>query len=174
MAWLLDAGVLLRAADAGRLSELVQVATARSLVLAEEVYDEVARPRSRRPRVIAAAKAAKELIDESAVVVRSIPLASPASSVFQALRAGRSTANDAGECASVALALHDRDYIFVTGEKGAAVLGVHQLGERVMTIPWFLRALVDGGALDKQVARDIQAEDRMAAPVWWEDWAGVP
>ncbi|MFT5458984.1 MAG: hypothetical protein ACI9K2_005494, partial [Myxococcota bacterium] len=51
MTWLLDACILIRAEDAGRLSELLDVAATFRIALAEEVWFEVADPVSTRPWV---------------------------------------------------------------------------------------------------------------------------
>ncbi|MFT4626107.1 MAG: hypothetical protein ACI8PZ_004779 [Myxococcota bacterium] len=170
MTWLLDACILIRAEDAGRLSELLDVAATFRIALAEEVWFEVADPVSRRPRVLAAARRARATLDASNIHVESIPLGGPEAALYAALRQGRTSPNDAGECASVALASCREHHVFVTAEKGAVVLGVHELGERVMTLPWFLRRLVEAHALSAAAASEIRERDRMSAPAWWADW----
>src|SRR5690606_32628106 len=124
--WLLDACVLVRAEDAGRLDELLSAAARVPCAMVREVYEEVTQPRSRRPEVAVRASASKKKIDASSVEVRDVPVLSPAGRRYASFRRGRATANDAGEAASVALGATEHGFVFVTAEKGAAWLGVRE------------------------------------------------
>jgi hypothetical protein len=138
--------------------------------MVREVYEEVTQPRSRRPEVAVRASASKKKIDASSVEVRDVPVLSPAGRRYAAFRSGRATANDAGEAASVALAATEHGFVFVTAEKGAAWLGVREAYPRSTVLHWFLRALVEHGAMLATVAGDIANAERTPAPAWWQAW----
>jgi hypothetical protein len=169
--WLLDACVLLRAEDAGRLSELLAAASLVRCAVVREVYDEVTAPETRKQKVLERARKAKAEIDKSSIEVRNIPLLSDAATRMAAFRDGRTTANDAGEAASVALASTDTELVFVTAEKGAVWLGIREAYPHTTVLPWFLRALVEGGAMPWTVADEIVKADSTPLPSWWAEWS---
>lgn len=168
--WLLDAGVFIRAEHAGRLVDLLHAAETVPVAVVREVYDEVTAPQTRKAAILARAVATKRNLDTSKVVVREIPLVSKAANRFAAFRSGRATANDAGEAASVALAVSDDELVFVTVEKGAAWLGLREIHPRVTVLAWFLRSLVESGAMSMSVATDIASSDPTPLPFWWPEW----
>jgi hypothetical protein len=167
---LLDACVLLRAQDAERLPELIAAGAQARMAVAREVYREVTSPATLKPAVRARAQAARTLIDASPLEVIDLPLGSPEARLYAALRAGRSTPNDAGEAASVALAATSAKLVFVTSDKAALWLGVREAHPRVTVLPWFLRALVEAGAMGLPSAADIAKADAVGVPVWWAAW----
>lgn len=167
---MLDACVLLRAEDAGRLVDLLSAAEHMPCAVVREVYDEITQPRTSKAAVVARARKAKRNIDASRLLVKDIPVLSSAARAYAAFRNGRATANDAGEAASVALAASDNDFVFVTAEKGAMWLGVREAYPRCTVLPWFLRALVEGGAMPASIAAEIAAADRSPLPAWWPEW----
>lgn len=96
-----------------------------------------------------------------------LPLLTPAAARYAELRRGRTTANDAGEAASVALAAFDEGLVFVTTDRDAAWLGLREVGGRVCGLAWFLRSLVEAGALALPAATAVLEKDRAPAPSWW-------
>ena len=171
MTWLVDACVLLCAEKAGVLPELLAASQHQPLAVVREVYREVAEPLSVKADVLVRARRTKSILDASNCHVVSIVLGSRASEVYAHLRARRTSANDAGECASVAYAAEIESVWFVTGEQAAAWAALRQLGGRVFAMPQFLRMLVDQNALDIDVALQIIAVDRFQPPpIWWPDW----
>lgn len=140
------------------------------MALARRVYEEVTSPPEARNEARRRARRARELLESSPLGVLDIPLLSPAAARFAAFRQGRSTDNDAGEAESVALAAFDADLVFVTNDRRAAWLACRELGQRVTTMPWFLRRLVEQGALAVPEADAIAQTDPKLVPHWWSDW----
>jgi hypothetical protein len=174
--YLLDTGIVVGFQKAGHLDALVQAASRVSLAIVEEVYDEIVTD-AMMTKHRAAATEAKELIGTSRMVVRSLKLASVEAATHAAIRAGKTSATaDIGESASIALAAHDGDVIFVTNDAAASLLALQELRGRTMSFHPFLAMLVDSAAMaaDKcaTIAADIQkARDwRVKEPAWWVEW----
>jgi hypothetical protein len=145
------------------------------LALVEEVYDEVTEPRNGRHA--AAAQDAKRLIDASKLGVCRITLGSPAAATHSLLRAGKKSATaDLGESASIAFAVHNAGFSFVTNDAAASLRGLQELRGRTLSFHPFLALLVESGALlrhrSETIAIAIQrlADWRAIEPVWWQDW----
>jgi hypothetical protein len=58
-------------------------------------------------------------------------------------------------------------------DKGGMWLALRELwapGERVISLPVFLRRLVDGHALAGEAADDVMRRSNHLLPTWWADW----
>jgi hypothetical protein len=168
--YLLDAMVIIYFKATGQLSALVRAAETASLVVAQEVYDEVV-TRNTTDGVLV-----KQQLAASRVEVRPLPLSNK--HVLASLRSGRGpgaagNTADLGEDVSIVLALTDKDLVFVTSDKKAAFYALGELREargRVMTLHVFLHALVEQGALQPEVAKKVASKVH-SAPSWWASWA---
>ena len=63
--------------------------------------------------------------------------------------------------------------MFVGMDKGSMWLALRELwtpGERLLSLPVFLRRLVEGRALQGQVADDVMRCSNQIFPTWWADW----
>lgn len=167
--WILDANVFIRAGDDNCFVEVVQAAAAVSAVVPVAVRNEVGGIGSRKSRPEFRAQAAA--IDESGIEVIDIELDTPAAKLFAHLRSMSTGSGNEGECMCIALAAESQQ-LFVTGEAKAAFLGVGELEGRVRSIPSFLAALVEAGALDRAVACSIVAGSVASQkPSWWDRWS---
>lgn len=140
------------------------------MAIVQEVYDEVADPMLASPAALTKASVMKSALAASKVHVRPLLLGSSEGALYGLLRQGRTTANDAGEIASVALASEHSALCFVTADKGAAWLAWRELGTRSRSMSWFLRSLVESGALPISAASAIQGSDKVPPPAWWAGW----
>ena len=170
MTWVLDACVLVRAQEADAIGDLLGVAARAPVVLVEDVYAELTDPQSTKAEVRRRAAEAKRAIDASRCAVVPIPLEGPVAEVVAYLRGQRTTANDAGECASIALVSLTPDHWFVTSDRAATFVATREVDGRTVSLPWFLRKCVEGGILEKPVAAAIAATERTRPPAWWADW----
>lgn len=167
--WIIDTCAIVRAQDAGHLEAFLDAAQGLGATLAEEVALEVSgRPgKVAKPEQVVAARAVKA----RTIPTLDIPMGSPAAQTYARLRAGRTGTTDAGECQSIALALHRPDALFVTAEQRAGWLALVELEDRARAFPSLLRAMVGGGHLDRAIAEEIQeaAEQRSGVrrPTWW-------
>ncbi|WP_437835482.1 hypothetical protein [Sorangium sp. So ce1153] len=173
-AYVLDTGVLIALQRAGHLSILVDVSERVPLVVLEEVRDELIVDAG--PRHARAAEQARITLEGSQIRVEAIAIADPAAARLQALRAGKTSASDLGEAASIAWAGSRPEASFVTRDGQAALQGLEELRGRAMGFFQFLAELVDLGVLDVSVAAQA-AEDTVKAsgvtaraPLWWSDW----
>jgi hypothetical protein len=173
--YLVDTGVVLGFQKAGHLDALADAGHGISLVLVEEVYDEVTDPRNDKHAV--AARDAKRLIDASKVRVCSISLGSPAAATHSSIRAGKKSATaDLGESASIAFAVHNAGFTFVTNDAAASLRGLQGLRGRTLSFHPFLALLVESGALLRHRSEAIAiairklSDWRAIQPVWWDDW----
>ncbi|WP_437944908.1 hypothetical protein WME98_28435 [Sorangium sp. So ce296] len=171
---MLDTGVLVALQRAGHLSILVDISERVTLVMLEEVRDELIV--DAKPKHAKAAEQARITLEGSRIRVEEIQIADPAAARLQALRAGKTSASDLGEAASIAWAMSRPEASFVTRDGQAALLGLEELRGRAMGFFQFLAELVDLGALDVSVAGQV-AEDTVKAsgvtarvPLWWPDW----
>jgi predicted nucleic acid-binding protein len=172
--YLLDTGIVFGFLKPGHLGVLVSASNVVPLAIVEEVYDEVTDPRNGKHAM--SAKQAKASIDASAIHVESIMLGSAAADTLTAIRSGRTSSSDVGEAASIALAVHDERYVFVTNDAAATKRALQELRGRTMTFHPFLRELVSRGALPSnqaaKLAVDIKSLKDWTAiePVWWATW----
>lgn len=170
-----DAGILIRVQRAGHLPALAAAAATAPMALAQEVYDELTKPRQGKHALLA--KQAKQILDGSQIQLRSVQLGSPAATSFTRLRGNKTNVvADRGECASVALAIHDPTLRFVTIDRSMTFTALNELPGRVLTLHRFLRELVEGTHLARQAARDIadtvrpQGGMHAPEPEWWAAW----
>ena len=169
MTWLLDANLLIRAEDAGRLQDLLATTARVPCAVAREVHDELCgrggRKRDARHAHI------EGMLAISKLEVIEVELGSPTAVIYEAVRSGRTTAGDAGECQSIAIAHGREDVWFVTGEPRAGWLALLELGGRVRALPSFLRHALEADVLARDVAEEIlaAAESRsgLRRPTWW-------
>lgn len=165
----LDACVLIRAQDAGCLDAVLNAAEASGARLAEDVFSELTtglRKKGPRPEQ----NAMKSALHARELPVDSIPVFGPAGTTYAALRSGRTTSSDAGECASIALTAHHASAVFVTAETRAGWLGVSELHGRTRALPSWLHHLVNDGHLDPSEARSVMDAAKgsgVRRPSWW-------
>ena len=173
--YVLDAGVVIALQRTGHLDALASIATRFTLLVIEEVYDEVADPFG--GKYAAEAAQAKAALDVHANVV-SIDPTSDAGRRLDALRARKkkSTKADLGEAASIAWAFENADAVFVTRDYLASFLALDELHGRVTTFFQFLREAVEAGGLEPAKARLIATAAsitdgvRAIPPLWWDAW----
>jgi len=53
---------------------------------------------------------------------------------------------------------------------GIALRELWASGERLISLPVFLRRMVDGRALAGEVADDVMQSSNQLLPTWWADW----
>ena len=166
MPFLLDACVVCRLQDTGQLGVLAGLSP--RPVVVEEVWDELASPPTQKPAVLALAHAITARIGD--FDVRPIPLGSPAAATFALLRARAKSPRDRGEDASIALASHDRDLHFVTGDVAASFRALAELPGRVLAFHQFLRCLHEQHDVPKAVLAAAGAVPSIPSPTWWAPW----
>ena len=59
--------------------------------------------------------------------------------------------------------------LFLPG-MGIALRELWASGERLISLPVFLRRMVDGRALAGEVADDVMQSSNQLLPTWWADW----
>jgi hypothetical protein len=77
-----------------------------------------------------------------------------------------------GERASIALAATNNDYVFAGMDKGGMWIALRELwapGERLISLPVFLRRLVERHALAGDAADDVMRCSNQLLPTWWAD-----
>ncbi len=143
------------------------------MAIVEEVRDELTRQgRDGAAKV-------QTWLAESPIGVRGISVGdSAATAVFRHLQADAvSVQRNRGERASIALAASDPSLVLVANDKGALWVALHELwqpGERVVTVPVFLRRLCDVGSLARPAATDLVNLHHLRRPTWWADWVSQP
>lgn len=173
--YLLDAGILIGLQKIGHLDALASIATKVTLVIVEEVYDELTEPRGGKHRTEAGL--AKVALDLHTTQVSIDPMGA-AGRRLDALRARKrkATAADLGEDASVAWAFDQKDCVLVTRDFAGAFLALDELRGRAMTFFHFIYDVVDAGALPIAKAREIGAATpvtpgvTLTPPLWWKEW----
>lgn len=128
--YVLDTGVLVALQRAGHLSALVDISERVTLVVLEEVRDELIE--GAKPKHAKAAEQARITLEGSQIRVEVIDITEPAAARLAALRAGKTSDSDLGEAASIAWAASRPDAMFVTRDGQAALLGLEELRGRVM------------------------------------------
>ena len=152
--YLLDTGIVLGFQKGGHLEALITAAAVVSIVLVEEVYDELTEPRNGRHEEAAAR--AKTALDASRITVRSIRTGSDAAATFAALRTGKKSATaDLGETGCIALAAHDPSLTFITNDAAASLRSLQELRGRTMSFHPFVAAVVESGALSPAAAASV-------------------
>lgn len=160
MRYLLDANVVLGFLRTGHATALVQLAKPLALGVLEEVRDEIELSKAKLP---------KTWWNTSGIVIHEIKLGSQAHATYAAL--APPTIRGRGERASIALAVHDNTFIFVTNDGGAARLALRELrGARVESLASFLFAARDRLGLSWNVVDAVYAEGNTTQPSWWATW----
>lgn len=177
--YLLDAGVVVLFQRAGELDQLVHASRLLPMAIVKEVYQELTEPQPAKPATMARARVTRKLLDGSAIRRLELRVDSPGIAKFVELRGGRKTAHDRGEAASIALASEDPELVFVTADREGALLALDELdgaaGPRVERLAWFVRRLVEAGAVTPPCTRTLEPYLRGAGslPSWWLEWASA-
>jgi hypothetical protein len=172
--FVLDTGVVIAFQRAGELNLLAHMGSNLSLVMVEEVRDELLGVPSKRAHF--ARELQGELIDPGRLRVESMLADDPATEVLRLLRRGRMTATDLGEDASIAWASTRPEAWMVLRDRRAAMLALEELRGRTLGLFGFLAAAADSGAADRDrvKAAGSAMTDTPAlavrAPTWWADF----
>lgn len=143
MTCLLDTQVVSYFLQARRENELAGAAAAVHCAIVDEVRGELAGDRTRGTLF-------ERWLPQSHLQVIGIELGSPADLLLTRLRAGLPAEDGRGERASIALAATNTDFVFAGMDKGAMWIALRELwapGERLISLPVFLRRLVEGARL---------------------------
>jgi hypothetical protein len=166
MAYLLDTQVVSYFLQARRENELAAAAAVVPCAIVDEVRAELADDRTRGSLFA-------RWLPESHLQVVGIPLGSAADLLLARLRSGVPADTGRGERASIALAATDSELVFAGMDKGGMWIALRELwapGERLISLPVFLRRLLDAGALDGSAADDVMRRSNQVLPTWWADW----
>lgn len=165
----IDRCVFCRAQEAGRLDAFLDAVVADDAAFAKEVELELCGRPGKDPKP--EQKAAAEALRARGLKGKPILLNDPAATTYQALRAGRKGTSDAGECASIAIAMHEQGASFSTAEVRAGWLAASELDGRVRPMPNYLRDLVLNEHLARADARAIMQTAshtaKVRVPTWW-------
>ena len=165
MPYLLDSQVVSYFLQARREADLAAAAEAIPCAIAEIVRDELSEDPTRGSLF-------QRWLPTSRLEVIEIALGSPAEALWNRLQLGV-TQRGRGERASIAIAATNSDYVFAGMDKGGMWLALRELwapGERLISLPVFLRRLVDGGGLAGEAADDVMRRSNQLFPTWWADW----
>jgi hypothetical protein len=185
---LLDACTVSYFFQSGQKELLRHAAGVMQLHLVKQVVEELEKEKTWGPGF---KKLFEDLSDGGLCEIHSLMLGSEEARLFNALRKDRTSTKDLGERASIALAAHRPDLVFVTEDFGAVRLAlVHLPGfpSRVTRTAGWLRALAergvkfDRGALARWAActwARPRKNEEPAVPYWWNSWVdaqaeGVP
>jgi len=166
MAYLLDTQVVSYFLQARREAELAAATAVVACTIVGEVRDELGADSTRGALF-------ERWLPQSHLEVVEIPLGSPADLLLMRLRAGIPADHGRGERASIALAATNSELVFAGMDKGGMWIALRELwapGERLISLPVFLRRLVDGGALGGGAADDVMRRSNQVLPTWWADW----
>lgn len=168
MTYLLDTMVVSYFLQVSREHDLSAAASRCAMALAEDVYRELERDKTRGGRAFTRWFAA------SNIEVRSIAVGSPAYTTLEQLVRPDGASKDRGERASIALAASDVSLTFVTHDKNGMWIALRELwapGERILGVPVFLRRLFEAHALgDPALVDEIVPLTNAPRPTWWASW----
>lgn len=159
MPYLLDTQVVSYFLQARREAALAEAAEITPCVIAEIVRDELSEDATRGALF-------DRWLPTSHLGVISIAVGSPAEALWKRLQP-RVTQRGRGERASIALAATHGDHVFTGMDKGGMWLALRELwgpGERLISLPVFLRRLVDGNALAGDAADDVMRRSNQHLP----------
>ncbi len=165
MPYLLDAQVISYFLQARREAVFATAAATVACAIAEVVRDELAQDPTRGALF-------GRWLPTSHLEVIPIAIGSPAEALWNRLQLGV-TQGGRGERASIALAATNSDYVFAGMDKGGMWIALRELwapGERLISLPVFLRRLVDARALEGEAADDVLRRSNQIVPTWWADW----
>ena len=165
MPYLLDTQLVSYFLQARREADLAAAAALVPCAIAEIVRDELAADPTRGSLF-------ERWLPISHLAVIPIALGSPAEVLWSRLQLGVARGGR-GERASIALAAMNHEYVFAGMDKGSMWIALRELwapGERLISLPVFLRRLVDGGALAGEAADDVMQRSNQLLPTWWADW----
>jgi len=167
----LDTGVVVAFQRTGRLALLAEIGQRESLVIVEEVRDELL---TVPPKHASRAKDIQTtLLDTERVRVEAIMATDPAAAVLSELRATRSASADKGEAASIAWASGRPAARLILRDRKAAMIALEELRGRVLGVFGFLMRMVDAKIIDQAVAKAAglamvdEPEVKERAPTWW-------
>ena len=169
MPYLLDTQVVSYFLQARREVELAAAASMVPCVIAEIVRDELLEDPTRGALF-------GRWLPTSALEVSAIEVGSPAEALWLRLQQLVITQRGRGERASIALAATNHDYVFAGMDKGSMWIALRELwppGERLISLPVFLRRLVDAHALAGETADDVMRRSNQIVPTWWADWRSM-
>jgi len=109
----------------------------------------------------------------SNIAVIEIALGTSADMVLSSLQSGIVAKGGRGERASIAVAAANPELVFAGMDKGGMWIALRELwspGERIISLPVFLRRLVDAGALGGDTADDVMKRSNQVFPTWWANW----
>lgn len=167
MIYLLDTNIVLYFSQTGHENEFARAAQRCSMALVEEVRRELGKDSEQQ-------RAFRNWLSTSSIDVRSIEVGSDAPVTLAQSRVIPNLG--LGERASIALAAFDETLTFVTHDKKAILFALRELwmpGERVLSLPVFLRRLFDQGhlvnptVLDEIISIALTPAQR---PTWWAPW----
>lgn len=164
--FLLDTQVVSFFFQARRHQELAEAAARVPCAIVDEVRLERTRDPTRGGLF-------KRWLPTSHLDVLAIELGSPADAWLLRLQVGVTSSGGKGERASIALCATREDLVFTCMDKNAMWLALRELhlpGERLISLPVFLRRLVDAEAIIGEVAEDVLRHSRQAIPTWWANW----
>jgi predicted nucleic acid-binding protein len=167
----LDTGVVVAFQRTGRLGLLAEIGARESLVIVEEVRDELLNVPPKHAR--RATDIQMALLDSERVRVESIMATEPAADVLSELRAGRSASADKGEAASIAWASARPETRLILRDKKAAMIALEELRGRVLGIFSFLMEMVVAKVVDPAAAKAAglamvdEPDIKERAPTWW-------
>jgi predicted nucleic acid-binding protein len=188
MPFLLDSNIVIAFQFAGALDILMKAAVAVPMVLSEIVLGELTDiSRSGNPAAKAHMAAVGRTLPGAFRIIR--PDAGSAIARTYVLLRGRrgdkkqALQRNSGEDESLAIALHEPDLIYVCHDGEALRAAANELGtDRIMSFHFFLRRLVEAGALPAatadRIARDLEVlkgadttrDKAYAVPLWWPPW----
>ncbi|HWO27032.1 MAG TPA: hypothetical protein VNO30_50225 [Kofleriaceae bacterium] len=165
MPYLLDSQVVSYFLQARREAALAAAAERVPCAIAEIVRDELAEDPTRGALFV-------RWLAASHLAVIALEIGSPAEALWSRLQP-RVTPKGRGERACIALAATSSDYVFAGMDKGGMWIALRELwapGERLISLPVFLRRLVDERALAGDAADDVMRSSSQVLPTWWADW----
>jgi hypothetical protein len=170
MTFLLDTQVVSFFLQARRHQELAGAASRVPCAIVDEVRQELARDPTRGGLF-------EHWLPASQLAVLAIAIGSAADAWLNRLQVGVTGARGRGERASIAICATRDELVFTGMDKNAMWLALRELhapGERLISLPVFLRRLVDTQALGGEAADDVMRHSRQTFPSWWANWLSAP
>jgi len=174
---LLDACSISYFFQAGQKELIEHLASVVRVHVVEQVFDELERETTWGAGF---KKLFDGLVERGRCEVHALAPGTEEAMLFNRLRAGAKSGSpkDQGERASIALAVHHADLVFVTEDRGALHLALRELPGfpcRVTRTAGWLRAMAERGArLDSNALMEWakKVPGQPALPHWWQSWVG--